>query len=130
MFALAIWSERDKRLVLARDRVGIKPLYIYHRGSEIHFGSELKAILGHPEIPRQLDRDALDDFLSVNYVPGSRTLIRGLTKLPPGSFLEYRNGISKIETYWELKPALNRNLSVRRREKIWIICSAPTCASI
>ncbi len=112
MFAVAIWLERDKRLILARDRLGIKPLYLYRRGSEIHFGSELKAILGHPEIPRQLDHYALSDFLSVNYVPGLRTLIRGLTKLPPGSFLEYRDGACKIDTYWELKPTLNRDLSV------------------
>ena len=102
MFAVAIWSEPLKRLVLARDRLGIKPLYVCPRGSAIHFGSELKAILEHPDIPRQLDREALNDFLSLNYVPGPCTLVKGISKLPPGCWLEHRNGRSTIEPYWTL----------------------------
>ena len=88
MFGVAFWSESRKRLVLARDRVGIKPLYIACRAGEIYFGSELKTILIHPEIERQLDRAALDCYLSLNYVPGPRTLIAGVEKLEPGHWLE------------------------------------------
>jgi asparagine synthase (glutamine-hydrolysing) len=102
MFAIAIWSERLRRLVLARDRIGIKPLYICPRGREIHFGSELKGILEHPDVPRQLDHEALNDFLSLNYVPGPRTLVKGITKLPPGCWLEHQNGGDTIEPYWTL----------------------------
>src|SRR5438270_12421560 len=68
MFAVALWSERDKRLVLARDRLGIKPLYIYRRGQDVWFGSELKAILEHPDVPRVLNTDALEHYLCLNYV--------------------------------------------------------------
>ena len=102
MFAVAIWTQSEKRLVLARDRVGIKPLYIYRRGRDLHFGSELKAILEHPQIPRNLDLEALQDYLSLNYVPGPRTLIQGIEKLPPGHLLEYRDGETHSRPYWTL----------------------------
>ncbi|HEY2015804.1 MAG TPA: asparagine synthase (glutamine-hydrolyzing) [Bryobacteraceae bacterium] len=92
MFAAAFWTESRKRLVLARDRMGIKPLYYYKSGEDVYFGSELKAILEHPEVPRVLDLAALDSYLSVNYVPGTRTLIEGILKLPPGYVLEWRHG--------------------------------------
>src|SRR3954469_7591241 len=84
MFAAALWSESKQRLVLVRDRMGIKPLYYYKSGQDIRFGSELKAILEHPDVPRQLDLQALDSYLSVNYVPGELTLIEGVRKVPPG----------------------------------------------
>ena len=92
MFAAAIWSESQQRLVLARDRMGIKPLYYYRSGDDLNFGSELKAILEHPEVPRQLDLSALDFFLAVNYVPGAHTLIEGVHKVPPGHVLDWRRG--------------------------------------
>ncbi len=72
MFALAIWRESDRRLVLARDRMGIKPLYIARHGEDLYFGSELKAILVHPEIERWLSVDGLDCYLSLNYVPSTK----------------------------------------------------------
>ena len=115
MFACAIWSQRDKRLVLARDRMGIKPLYLCRRGKELYFGSELKAILGHPQIPRQLDTGALQDFLALNYVPGPRTLIRGIEKLPPAHFLVYRQGLVAIESYWQIDPT-QRSISIQDAE--------------
>jgi asparagine synthase (glutamine-hydrolysing) len=92
MFAVALWCESTKRLILARDRMGIKPLYYFRRGADLYFGSEVKAILEHPEIPRQLDLEALDSYLAVNYVPGHRTLIDGVEKLPPGYYLEWQQG--------------------------------------
>jgi asparagine synthase (glutamine-hydrolysing) len=96
MFAAALWTESRKRLVLARDRMGIKPLYYYRNGDDVYFGSELKAILEHPEVPRQLNVTALDAYLSVNYVPGEQTLIEGIRKVPPGNFLEWNNGSLRI----------------------------------
>jgi asparagine synthase (glutamine-hydrolysing) len=103
MFAVAVWRNREKRLVLARDRMGIKPLYLYQQRGELYFGSELKAIFEHPNIPRELDRDAVEDFLALNYVPAPRTLVKGVTKLPPGHFLEYRAGRVRVEDFWKLR---------------------------
>ena len=102
MFAIALWDERDRRLVLARDRLGIKPLYYHNRG-EIHFGSELKAILAHPAVPRDIDSTALSHFLSLNYIPHPRTLLAGIQKLAPGHFLDWSNGVAHIEPYWQLE---------------------------
>ena len=84
MFAVALWTESKKRLVLARDRMGIKPLYIARRGDDLFFGSELKAIFVHPEIERNLSLAGLDCYLSLNYVPCPWTLVEGIEKLPPG----------------------------------------------
>jgi len=102
MFAIALWSESRKRLVLARDRMGIKPLYIARHAGELYFGSELKAILVHPEIERRLSHNGLDCYLSLNYVPCPWTLIEGIEKLPPGSWLEWREGQIRAEAYWRL----------------------------
>jgi asparagine synthase (glutamine-hydrolysing) len=102
MFALAVWSARDKRLVLGRDRLGIKPLYIRRTGRDIVFGSELKAIFAHPRVTRRLDLAALQDFLSLNYVPSPRTLVEGIEKLPSGHFLEWRDGKDTVTPYWTL----------------------------
>src|SRR5690348_9168501 len=82
MFAVALWTESRQRLVLARDRMGIKPLYYHRSGDDLSFGSELKAILEHADVPRVLDQSALDLFLAVNYVPGPQTLIEGVRKVP------------------------------------------------
>ncbi len=102
MFAAALWSEPDRRLVLVRDRLGIKPLYFARRGEEIYFGSELKTIFVHPEIERRLDPAALDCYLSLNYVPCPWTFVEGVEKLAPGDWLEWRNGETRSETYWRL----------------------------
>jgi asparagine synthase (glutamine-hydrolysing) len=101
MFAIALWSEPDGRLVLARDRMGIKPLYLSRQGEDLYFGSELKAIFIHPEIERRLDLQGLHDFLSLNYVPGPRTLVSSILKLQPGCVLEWRNGLTESRPYWE-----------------------------
>ncbi|MBI4890668.1 MAG: asparagine synthase (glutamine-hydrolyzing) [Acidobacteria bacterium] len=102
MFAAALWTESTRRLVLVRDRMGIKPLYLYHRGRDVYFGSELKTILHHPEVPRRLDLNGLSYYLSLNYVPEPYTLIEGLEKLRPGEWLEWRNGRIRRELYWSL----------------------------
>ena len=102
MFAIGLWTKSTKRLVLARDRMGIKPLYIARRGDDLYFGSELKAILIHPEIERQLSLDGLDCYLSLNYVPCPWTLVEGIEKLPPGQWLEWRDGKVSCDSYWRL----------------------------
>jgi asparagine synthase (glutamine-hydrolysing) len=99
MFAAALWTESQKRLVLARDRMGIKPLYYYRAGQDVYFGSELKAILEHPDVPRRLNLAALDLYLSVNYVPGPETLIEGIRKVEPGHLLEWRQGRTRTEAW-------------------------------
>jgi asparagine synthase (glutamine-hydrolysing) len=101
MFAVALWTESQRRLVLVRDRMGIKPLYYYRGGDDVYFGSELKAILEHPDVPRDLDPDALDAYLSVNYVPGTQTLIRGIRKLAPGHLMEWRHGKVQTGAWWK-----------------------------
>jgi asparagine synthase (glutamine-hydrolysing) len=110
MFAMAIWSETGKRLILARDRIGIKPLYLCRAGRDIVFGSELKALFAHPQVTRTLDTVALQNFLSLNYVPGRRTLVAGVEKLPPGHFLQWRNGISAMTPWWKLRFAPDASL--------------------
>ena len=92
MFAIALWTESRKRLVLARDRMGIKPLYIARHGADLFFGSELKTIFVHPEFERRLSLDGLDCYLSLNYVPCPWTLVEGIEKLRPGHWLEWRDG--------------------------------------
>lgn len=103
MFGLAIWTESRRRLVLARDRMGIKPLYIYHRGRDLYFGSELKTILHHPEIPRQLDLNGLSYYLSLNWVPSPYTLVEGIEKVAPGEFIDWRDGQIHRAPYWSLR---------------------------
>ena len=102
MFAVALWTESTQRLILARDRMGIKPLYVSRRGQDLFFGSELKAILIHPEIDRYLSLEGLDCYLSLNYVPCPWTLVEGIEKLPPGHWLEWRNGEVRSDAYWRL----------------------------
>ena len=111
MYALAIWSGPDKRLVLARDRMGIKPLYLRRTGRDIIFGSELKAIFAHPRVTRRLDHAALQDFLSLNYVPSPRTLVEGIEKLPSGHFLEWRDGRETLTCYWKIDSAPDPRMS-------------------
>ena len=102
MFAIALWTKSTKRLVLSRDRLGIKPLYFARRENDLFFGSELKAILIHPEIERRLNLDGLDCYLSLNYVPCPWTLVEGVEKLPPGQWLEWRDGEVFSDSYWRL----------------------------
>jgi asparagine synthase (glutamine-hydrolysing) len=89
MFAIAVWVQSQRRLVLARDRMGIKPLYYRLHEGEIFFGSELKCIFAHPGVPRHICLEGLDSFLSLNYVPGPFTLVDGIVKLMPGQMLEW-----------------------------------------
>ena len=103
MFALAIWFNSSHRLVLARDRIGIKPLYLCRRGENLYFGSELKALFAYPELDRRIDALGLHYYTSLNYVPGPHTLVEGIEKLPPGHWLEWREGRVQTSSYWTLR---------------------------
>ena len=126
MFGLALWCESRQRLVLARDRVGIKPLYFYRKGPDIYFSSELKGILYHPDIDRTLDLDGLNCYLRVNYVPAPFTLVQGIEKLLPGHILTWQRGTTKIEPYWQLPDPLPGTGSLGASappKSNWIFCS-------
>jgi asparagine synthase (glutamine-hydrolysing) len=103
MFAFAIWDSHRKRLFIARDRIGIKPLYYHLSNERIVFGSELKAIIANPQVPRELDLIALDQFLTLEYIPSPRTIYKNIYKLPPGFRLLVENGECHIEQYWNVK---------------------------
>lgn len=87
MFAFALWDRSRRSLVLARDRLGIKPLYVYRDAEKLLFASELKAILAHPEVARAIDPAALEDYFAFGMVCGPRTIFRRIEKLPPGHTL-------------------------------------------
>lgn len=114
MFGFAIWDARDRSLFLARDRVGIKPLYYYVDSKCIVFGSELKAILADPTIPREVASELIDRFLSYYYMPGSQTLLRNLFKLEPGHTLLAKNGRYEVRRYWDLHFAVSDNQKSER----------------
>lgn len=99
MFGIAIWIQSERRLILARDRMGIKPLYYCLHDGEIYFASELKCLFAHPEVPRRLCLEGLNCFLSLNYVPAPYTLVEGIQKLLPGHLLEWYDGRCKIRSY-------------------------------
>ncbi|HYF65616.1 MAG TPA: asparagine synthase (glutamine-hydrolyzing) [Herpetosiphonaceae bacterium] len=104
MFAFAVWDSAARRLTLVRDRLGIKPLYVYSDDEWLIFGSEIKAILRHPQVPRQIDPRGLANFLAFGHALAPRTMLRGIRKLPPGHLLEWQAGTDEIrETrYWDV----------------------------
>src|SRR6516225_2381242 len=103
MFAFAIWDRKQKRLLLVRDRVGIKPIYYYQGKDFFIFASEIKSILKHPRVPREVDREALDMYLALRYVPGPRTAFKNIFKLQPGHWLTVKHGRVNIGKYWDLE---------------------------
>jgi len=103
MFAFGIWDENRKQLLLARDRVGIKPLYYWLSKTSLVFGSEIKALLVDPEVKPEISPEMIDRFLTFLYVPGEETLLRNIHKLAPGSYLLAREGKTEIKHYWKLE---------------------------
>ena len=105
MFATALWDRGKNRLVLIRDRLGIKPLYYTLLDDQtLVFGSELKAILAHPRVKRELEPRALDIFLTLEYIPAPFSIFKDIFKLPAGFMLVYQDGNITTHKYWELKP--------------------------
>ena len=97
MFAFAIWDGRRRRLLLARDRLGIKPLYYVQQGDLFAFASEPKALLAHPAISARVDPSALADYLTHGYVPFDRCIFKGVRKLPAGHRLLYEAGTIRLD---------------------------------
>lgn len=103
MFALALWDNRRQRMVLARDRMGIKPLYYTHDQGRLLFASEAKALLAYPGFRPRLDLVSLSHYLTYDYVPTPRSIFAGVKKLRPGHVLIVEDGLSREECYWELE---------------------------
>jgi asparagine synthase (glutamine-hydrolysing) len=101
MFALALWDARTRTLIAARDRAGEKPLYYTQTPHGLRLASEIKALLSRPEVDRTLDVEALDQFLTYEYVIAPRTIFKSIRKLPPAHYLVYRNGEVTIRQYWD-----------------------------
>ena len=108
MFAFAIWDQKRQRLFLARDRVGIKPLYYCQTDESLYFASEIKSIIADPEIPRAIDPLMIRRFLTLKYVPFEDTLFRSVRKLPPGHYLVAEKGRLAIRQYWDLRFSQDR----------------------
>lgn len=103
MFAFALWDAAQQRLLLARDRVGKKPLYYRLCGGGIWFGSELKSLVQDPTFPRRVDPIALHHYLSYHYVPAPWSIYEGVSKLPPASVLVFSAGSARLRKYWHLR---------------------------
>jgi asparagine synthase (glutamine-hydrolysing) len=123
MFAFAVWDATRRSLLLARDRVGKKPLFYAVAGNQFVFASELQALVQHPSVSREVDLAALDDYFTYGYVPAPRTVYRGVYKLPPAHRLTFRldeGGASppalQVECYWRL--AYAPKLSLTREEAV------------
>jgi asparagine synthase (glutamine-hydrolysing) len=101
MFAIALWDETRRRLVLVRDRLGIKPLYYAVQHNSLFFGSELKALLA-ADVKTTVDPQALSDYLSLMYIPGSRSIFSQIHKLNPASTLVWQDGRHSVRRYWDL----------------------------
>jgi asparagine synthase (glutamine-hydrolysing) len=112
MFAAAFWQQSRQRLVLVRDRLGIKPLYIAQHRRDLYFGSELKTILLHPQFDRRISGPGLRRYLSLNYVPGPYTLVEGIEKLPPGHWMEWLDGSMVTRAYWRLEFEPDQRISL------------------
>lgn len=101
MFAFAVWDHNQRRLVVARDRMGKKPLvYATLADGTLAFASEIAALLVHPGVQRSIDRDALDLYLTLGYIPAPRTAFHGVSKLPPAHVLQWQAGQIQIQRYW------------------------------
>lgn len=111
MFAIAIWDARRSRLVLARDRIGQKPLYYAVVGDRLVFGSELKCLAEVPGICNEIDPAAIDEFLTYQYVPHPGTIWKGVRKLPPGHFAVFEKGQLSVQRYWDFDPTLQTPMS-------------------
>ncbi|MBI5209266.1 MAG: asparagine synthase (glutamine-hydrolyzing) [Elusimicrobia bacterium] len=102
MFSFALWDKRNKRLVLARDRIGKKPLVYAETSAYLSFASELRSLFAWPGLSKEIDPSAIDEYLTLQYIPAPKTIYRGVKKLPPGHVLVYEGGRSTVRRYWDL----------------------------
>jgi len=104
MFAFALWDARQRKLLLARDHLGIKPMYYVTIGNQLLFASEIKSLLQHPACPREVDLDALAELFTFRYVPSPKTLFQRIMKLPPAHFMVVSRAGQRIERFWDWVP--------------------------
>ena len=104
MFAFAAWDHRERSLTLVRDRLGVKPLYFARIGERLLFASEIKALLRHPDVPRELNASAVEDFLTYLYIPAPQTIFTGIEELPPAHWLRWQDGSTAMGSYWDARP--------------------------
>ncbi|MDT8420830.1 MAG: asparagine synthase (glutamine-hydrolyzing) [Desulfuromonadales bacterium] len=116
IFALGIWDERTRKLILARDHAGVKPLYYWQSGNKLFFASEIKALLKVPEIPREVNIEAIPSYLTFLWVPGEETMLRGIRKVEPGQYLLWQEGKIEKETWF----SLNYEPDCKVSDKEWI----------
>ena len=103
MFAFALWDRPRSELILARDRLGVKPLYYYLNKDTLVFASEIKAILQVPDVDREINPQALYHYVGYEFVPAPDTIFRHISKLPPGHYLRYRDGKIELTQYWDIR---------------------------
>jgi asparagine synthase (glutamine-hydrolysing) len=102
MFAIALWDQKRRRLVLTRDRFGKKPLYYAFNGQQLIFGSEMKSLLLAPGLSRDLDSIAINQYFTYGYISAPRTIFRSISKLPAAHTLSFENGSISLQRYWQL----------------------------
>lgn len=113
-FALVVWDRTSQRLMIARDPVGVRPVYVFESGRGVVFASEIGALLAHPRVPRELDVATLAELFGYRYTAGSRTPLRGIQEIPPGwAYVWSREGFSKA-AYWDLPYRTPEDLSTSR----------------
>lgn len=119
MFTFALWDSRAKTLLLARDHFGIKPLYYYQNPETgtLMFGSEIKSFLAHPEFQKELNADQLELYLSYQYSPGENTFFKGVKKLLPAHWLEWKDGSVTVQRYWEPSFTPDHSLTLEQWEE-------------
>ncbi|MFA5393530.1 MAG: asparagine synthase (glutamine-hydrolyzing) [Candidatus Ratteibacteria bacterium] len=102
MFAFGLWDEKNEQLLLARDRLGKKPLVYAETPFSFNFASEIQALLLAPDIKKEVDRQAIDDYLTFQYIPSPRSIFSDIKKLPAGHYLTYQKGRISLKRYWEI----------------------------
>ena len=116
MFDFALWDVRRRRLLIGRDRLGVKPLYVMQDGQRLAFATEAKALLALPGVSAELNRSAVASYLHLGYVAAPDCIFKGIRKLPPATLLAVENGQVREWRYWRLSPRMNQGLS----EREWI----------
>src|SRR5690606_21483328 len=106
-----LWDGERERLLLGRDRLGVKPLYLHRTAQRLAFASEAKALLALPDVAREVDPAALESYLHLGYVPAPQSLFRGIEKLPPATLLTVERGGLRSRRYWEVPQQVDRALS-------------------
>ena len=108
MFDFALWDARRRRLLIGRDRLGVKPLYVLQDAHRLAFATEAKALLALPGVRAEINRDALPGYLQLGYVAAPQTLFKGIRKLPPATLLAIEGGQVKEWRYWRLPARIDR----------------------